>query len=95
MIMKDFGQLSKKKNKNKNSYVRVKYTNTKITFLTPVPCSSITQGVARNVIPFYLPIKIETSQYRCCNRASECCTWGVQAVRYPNFFSREWKQIET
>ena len=22
-------------------------------------------------------------------------TWGVQVVRYPNFFSREWKQIET
>ena len=23
------------------------------------------------------------------------CTWGVQVLRYPNFFSREWKQIET
>ena len=22
-------------------------------------------------------------------------TWGVQVLRYPNFFSREWKQIET
>ena len=22
-------------------------------------------------------------------------TWGVQVVRYPNFFSREWKQRET
>ena len=22
-------------------------------------------------------------------------TWGVQVVRYPNFFLGEWKQIET
>ena len=28
-------------------------------------------GGARNVMPFYHPIKIVTSQYRCCKRASE------------------------
>ena len=32
------------------------------------------QGGTRNVIPFYHPIKIVTSQYRCCKRASECCS---------------------
>ena len=31
------------------------------------------QSDARNVIPFYRPIKIVTSQYRCYKRASECC----------------------
>ena len=33
-----------------------------------------TQGGTRNVIPFYHPIKIVTSRYRCCERASECCS---------------------
>ena len=33
-----------------------------------------TRGGARNVIPFYNPIKIATSQYRCCKRAIECCS---------------------
>ena len=32
------------------------------------------QGGARNVIPFYHPIKIVTSQYPCSKRASECCS---------------------
>ena len=32
------------------------------------------QGGARNVIPFYYPIRIVTSKYRCCKRASECCS---------------------
>ena len=32
------------------------------------------QGDAQNVTPFYHPIKIVTSQYRCCKRASECCS---------------------
>ena len=32
------------------------------------------QSGTRNVVPFYHPIKIVTSQYRCCKRASECCS---------------------
>ena len=37
------------------------------------------QGGERNVIPFYHPIKIVTSQYRCCKRASECCSsWKMR-----------------
>ena len=37
------------------------------------------QGGARNVIPFYQHIKIVTSQYRCCKRASECCSsWEMR-----------------
>ena len=39
------------------------------------------QNGARNVIPFYHPIKIETSQYRCCKRASECCSsWKMRQM---------------
>ena len=35
----------------------------------------------RNVIPFYHPIKIVTSQYRCCKRANECCSsWKMQQM---------------
>ena len=41
--------------------------------------SVIVQGGARNVIPFYHPIQIVTSQYRCCKRASECCSsWKMR-----------------
>ena len=37
------------------------------------------QDGARNVIPFYHPIKIVTSQYRCFKRASECCgSWKMR-----------------
>ena len=37
------------------------------------------QSGARNVIPFYHPIKIVTSQYRCCKRATECCSsWKMR-----------------
>ena len=32
------------------------------------------QGGTRNVIPFYHPIRIVPSQYRCCKLASECCS---------------------
>ena len=32
------------------------------------------QGDARNVIPFYHPIKTVTSQYRCYKCVSECCS---------------------
>ena len=39
------------------------------------------QGGARNVIPFYHPIKIVTSLYRCCKRASECCiSWKMRQM---------------
>ena len=39
------------------------------------------QGGARNVIPFYHPIKIVTSQYRCCKRGSECCSsWKMRQM---------------
>ena len=39
------------------------------------------QGDARNVIPFYHPIKTVTSQYRCCKRASECCSsWEMRQM---------------
>ena len=37
------------------------------------------QGGSRKVIPFYHPIKIVTSQYRRCKRASECCSsWKMR-----------------
>ena len=40
-----------------------------------------TQGGGRNVVPFYHPIKIVTSQYRCCKRASECCSsWKMRQM---------------
>ena len=40
---------------------------------------TITQGGVRNVIPFYHPIKIVASQYRCCKRASEfCSSWKMR-----------------
>ena len=40
---------------------------------------AIIQSGTRNVIPFYHPIKIVTSQYRCCKRASECCSsWKMR-----------------
>ena len=36
---------------------------------------------ARNVIPFYHPIRIVTSQYRCCKRANECCIlWKMRQM---------------
>ena len=39
------------------------------------------QGGARNVVPLYHPIKIVTSQYRCCKRASECCSsWKMRQM---------------
>ena len=38
------------------------------------------QGGARNVVPFYHPIKIVTSQYRCCKRASEFCNSWKNAI---------------
>ena len=39
------------------------------------------QSAARNVIPFNHPIKIVTSQYRCCKRASECCSsWKMRQM---------------
>ena len=39
------------------------------------------QGGARNVIPFYHQIKIITSQYRYCKRASECCSsWKMRQM---------------
>ena len=45
------------------------------------PSVTILQGAARNVIPFYLPIKIVTSQYRGCKRASECCSsWKIRQM---------------
>ena len=37
------------------------------------------QGGTQNAIPFYHPIKIVISQYRCCKRASECCSsWKMR-----------------
>ena len=42
---------------------------------------SHTQCFARNVVPFYHPIKIVTSQYRCCKRASKCCSsWKMRQM---------------
>ena len=39
------------------------------------------QSGSRNVIPFYHPIKIVTSQYRCCKRASECySSWKMRQM---------------
>ena len=39
------------------------------------------QSGARKVIPFYHPIKIVTSQYRCCKRARECCgSWQMRQM---------------
>ena len=39
------------------------------------------QCSATNVIPFYHPIKTVTSQYRCCKRASECCSsWKMRQM---------------
>ena len=39
------------------------------------------QSGPRNVIPFYHPIKTVTSQYRCCKRASECCSsWKMRQM---------------
>ena len=39
------------------------------------------QSGARNAIPFYHPIKIVTSQYRYCKRASECCSsWKTRQM---------------
>ena len=39
------------------------------------------KGVAGNVIPFYHPINIVTSQFRCCKRASECCSsWKMRQM---------------
>ena len=35
------------------------------------------------------------TQHISLNISVDYNTWGVQVVRYPNFFSREWKQIET
>ena len=49
---------------------------------TATPLGSPSQYIqdgARNVITFYHPIKIVTSQYRCYKRASECCSsWKMQ-----------------
>ena len=37
------------------------------------------QGGTWNVIPFHHHIKIVTPQYRCCKRASECCSsWKMR-----------------
>ena len=42
---------------------------------------NIIQGGARDVIPFYHTIKIETSKYRCCKRASEyCSSWKLRQM---------------
>ena len=39
------------------------------------------QSGTRNVIPFYHPIKIVTSQYRRCKRASESCSsWKMRQM---------------
>ena len=39
------------------------------------------QGGTRNVVPFYHPINIVTSQYRRCKRASECCSsWKMRQI---------------
>ena len=49
-----------------------------LVYSTPVFWGMILQGAARNVILFYHPIKIVTSQYRCRKRASECCiSWKI------------------
>jgi hypothetical protein len=45
------------------------------------PYKTYIQRGARNAIPFYNPIKIVTSQYRCCKRASECCSsWKMRQM---------------
>ena len=52
-----------------------------VSFNTTHSTSHNIQGGARNVIPFYHPIKIVTSEYRCCKRASECCSsWKMRQM---------------
>ena len=50
-------------------------TSSRYSFLT----KGYIQGGARNVIPFYHPIKTVTSQCRSCKRLSECCSsWKMR-----------------
>ena len=44
-----------------------------------------------------LPLLVHVLRYTTARTSSppHTCMWGVQVLRYPNFFSREWKQIET
>ena len=38
---------------------------------------------------------LATEFWKLCSRHIATSTWGVQVLRYPNFFLGEWKQIET
>ena len=54
------------------NYMPVKLTKSKL--IVYIYIYIYIQSGARNVIPFYHPIKIVTSWYRCCKRATEGCS---------------------